>query len=264
MTESALKVVLDRDGLTISGDTFSLTTNGSDPRSIDSVVSELQSVTRGTYGQYCGLARAIEAVGERWGLLIIRDLLVGPRSVAQLHQGLPRVPMSLLAKRIKEMAYSGIVERSESSDDEGGAQYRLTAYGRVLEEVVLAMGRWGSAMLLQPRPEDIITEDSMMVALRATFLDEASHGRSLRFTLDCGDVVVHGIVEDGRLEVGRGALAGAPVIAPGPSLKGLLTGTTSVVEAMTSGQATGDAATLETFVTMFALPDLPAPTPSPV
>lgn len=255
---------MDRDGLTISGDTFSLTTNGSDPLSLDTVVSELQSVSRGTYGQYCGLSRAVEAVGERWGMLIIRDLLVGPKSVAELHKSLPRIPASLLHMRLKELAYCGIMERSGLTDADDNERYRLTEYGRELEEIFLALGRWGTAMLAQPRPEDIITEDIMLSALRATFLHEASAGRSGRFELHVDEVVVHAIVEDGKLQVGRGPLADAKVIDPGPVLQGVLNRSMSVPEAMATGMVKSDSEGLEEFISMFALPDFRVPQPTKV
>jgi DNA-binding HxlR family transcriptional regulator len=260
MTESAWKVVMDRDGITISGDTFSLTTNGSDPLSLDTAVSELQMVSRGTYGQYCGLSRAVEAVGERWGMHIVRDLLVAPKTVAELHQGLPRVSKNVLAMRLRELAYIGIIEKSGTVGAED--QYQLTAYGRELEEILLALGRWGSAMLAQPRPEDIVTEDSMMVALRAMFLREASAGRSARFQLHLGDVVVHAVIDDGKLEVGRGPIEGAQVIDPGPTLKDLMTRTITVPEAMATGMVNCDQDALASFVSMFALPKLTVPQPA--
>lgn len=265
MTESKWKMVMSPDGLTISGDTFSLTTSGSDPRGLDSVVSALQTMARGTYGQYCGLSRAVEAVGERWGLMIVRDLLAGPRSTAELYQGLPRVPLNLLTTRLREMAYSGVVEKDESTDANGGDRYRLTAYGRQLDEIVLALGRWGAAMLAEPRPEDVVTEDSMMTGMRATFLPEAAAGRSERFELHFGAVVIHAIVADGRLEVGRGPLADAQVIHPGPMFKRMLTREVSVPEAMATGTVkVSDPAVLESFVSLFGLSHQLAPVPSSI
>jgi DNA-binding HxlR family transcriptional regulator len=260
MIESAWKVVSDRDGLTITGDSFSLTTDSSDQHSLDSVVSELQGVVRGTYGQYCGLSRAIEAVGERWGMLVIRDLLVNSKSAPQLHKGLPGVPLNLLAMRIKEMAYIGILQKAETTDVDGNDQYSLTEYGRRLEEVLLAFGRWGSAMLNEPRPEDIVTEDSLMVAMRATFLPAAAVGRSARFELHFGEIVIHAVIEDGQLEVGRGTLADAPKLEPGIHLKDMLTRTMSIEDALATGTVRmSEPNVLSEYLSMFSLPKLDAP-----
>lgn len=259
MTESAWKVVMDEDGLTISGESFSLTTSSADPGSLDAVVSELQGVARGTYGQYCGLSRAIEAVGERWGMLVVRDLLVSSKSAEELLRGLPGVPLNLLAMRIREMAFCGILERAGTTDASGNDQYRLTTYGRRLEDILLAFGRWGSAMLNDPRPEDIVTEDSLMVAVKSTFVPEFAVGRSERFEMRAGEIVIHVVVEDGLLEVGRGPLPGAAVLDPGPSLKEMLTRSITVEEAVATGTVPGDPNVVERFISMFALPYQPAP-----
>lgn len=264
MTESGWKLVMDRDVLTISGDQFQLTADGADPTHLDTVVSELQSMTRGTYGQYCGLSRAIEMVGERWGLLIVRDLLFDPKSEAELQAGLPRVSPKLLEMRVKELCYSGIIRSADSFDADGGQRYELTAYGRELQEVVLAFGRWGAATLATPRPEDIITEDSVMVALQATFLEAAALGVQLSFELHAGPVVVNGVVDDGRLVLRRGPLPGADaVIEPGVTLLPLMTREMTAAQALAGGQAkyTGREGAFELFVSLFALPDLPAPPP---
>lgn len=263
MTESTWKMVMSPEGLTISGETFSLTTRGTDPGGLDTVVSQLQTVARRTYGQYCGLARAVEAVGERWGLMIVRDLLAGAKSEAELYRGLPRAPRNLLMARLKEMTYSGIVEKDETADTDGDRRYRLTTYGRELEDIVLAFGRWGAAMLAEPRPEDIVTEDSMMTGLRATFLPEAAAGRSEAFELHFGAVVIFATIENGLLEVGRGPLGGAQVIHPGPTFKRMLTREVSVEEAMaTDTVKVADPTVLAAFVSMFGLSQQPVPDPS--
>lgn len=265
MTESRWKVLVDGDGVTISGDRFQLITHGSEPTLLEAVVSELQSVTRGTYGQYCGLSRAAEMVGERWGLLIIRDLLESNKSAADLHSGLPRISTTLLDMRLKELEYSGVI-RHRTADEPGAEDvYELTEYGRGLEDVLLALGRWGARTLATPRPEDIVTVDSMLVALRATFRPAAAGDLDLSFELHVADIVLHARIAGGALELGRGPLPGADaVINPGPLLKDLLTGEVGVEEAVASGQVqlTGDPKVLSHFVELFQLPRLPAPVPA--
>jgi len=265
MTDSTWKVVMDRDGISISNDRFKLNTTGSEPGQLETVISELQSVTRGTYGQYCGLSRAIEMIGERWGLLIIRDLLVNPKTVAQLHTGLPRIPTSLLAMRLKELEFSGVVRRSDPSAAADAQTYELTEYGRVLEDILLALGRWGAVTLGTPRPEDIITPDSIMVALRATFLPEAARDVDAGFELHAGDIVVHAKVDHGKLEVNTGPLPGADaIIKPGRLLKSLMMRDMLVHEALDSEdvEIIGDPGMLATFIEMFQLPKLPNPVPA--
>src|SRR5699024_2289926 len=84
-----------------------------------------------SYGQYCGVTTAVELVGERWALLIVRDLLVGPRRYTDLKQGLPRIPTNILSTRLKELQAGGVVRRVPLASC--GLVYELTEYGRALE-----------------------------------------------------------------------------------------------------------------------------------
>ena len=118
------------------------------------------------YGQYSGITRAMELVGERWALLIVRDLLVGPRRYGELAGGLPRIPTNILAARLKELQAAGVIRRVPHSRV---IVYELTAFGRELEPVVLALGAWGFKALGDPRDEQVITPDSMTIDLRTAF-----------------------------------------------------------------------------------------------
>lgn len=118
------------------------------------------------YGQYGGVSQALELVGERWALLIIRDLLVGPRRYGELALGLPRIPSNILATRLKELQVAGVLRRAPRSRV---IVYELTPYGRELEPVVLALGAWGFRAMVEPRQEQIITPDSMTIDLRTAF-----------------------------------------------------------------------------------------------
>jgi DNA-binding HxlR family transcriptional regulator len=109
------------------------------------------------YGQYCGLARALELVGERWALLIIRDLLVGPRRFTDLRRGLPRIPTNVLADRLKELERDGIVRRRILPRPASATVYELTPYGAQVEDAVMRLGMWGAQSLGEPSPDEIIT-----------------------------------------------------------------------------------------------------------
>src|ERR671931_2934804 len=95
---------------------------------------------RRAYGQYCGLARAVEVVGERWALLIVRDLLVGPKRFTDLRRGLPRIPTNVLAERLRELEDAGVVRRRVLPRPAGSVVYELTDYGSELEDVVMRLG----------------------------------------------------------------------------------------------------------------------------
>jgi DNA-binding HxlR family transcriptional regulator len=216
---------------------------------------------RRTYGQYCGLAHAMELVGERWALLVIRDLLPGPKRFTDLRNGLPRIPTNILSARLKELEASGVVQRRLLPRPQGSVVYELTDYGRGLDDVVLRLGLWGARSLGRPRPDDIVTTDSLIMALRATFRRDAAAGLRLGYEVRIGDVVVHALVDDGRVEVEQGPLPRPDlVIDTGPELRALLAGELGPSEAVAGGavRLTGDPALLDRFVQVFHIPPPPA------
>src|SRR6478752_6961736 len=125
------------------------------------------------YGQYCGVTRALELIGERWALLIVRALLVGPRRYGELAAGLPRIPSNILASRLKELQAAGILRRAPRSRT---IVYELTPYGRELEPIVLAMSTWGFKALGDPRDDQILTPASMATTLRSAFRPDIAEG----------------------------------------------------------------------------------------
>ena len=209
-----------------------------------------------SYGQYCGLARALEVVGERWALLIVRDLLVGSRRFSDLRRGLPKIPTNILSARLKELEQAEVVQRKVLPRPAGSIVYELTARGRALETAVLELGRWGAQILGDPRADEIVTIDSLVMALRTCFQQSAAKGVHLGFELRMGEVVLHARVDDGVVAVAEGPLAGADlVLIAGPALKPLLAGEVSPAAALAGGdvQVIGDPALLGRFVQLFAI-----------
>lgn len=214
-----------------------------------------------TYGQYCGMAHAANLIGERWALLIIRDLLVGPRRFTDLRRGLPRIPTNVLTNRLKELEDGGVVQRRILPRPDGYVVYELTDYGQQLEEVALALGRWGAQTMGEPGPDDIVTESSLIMAMRTTFHPEAAMGPRLGFELHSGPVTIHFVTDDGLLTANPGPLPGADlVIETTPGLKRLMAGEIAPADAIAQGivTLTGDPALLTRFVEIFAI--APAPT----
>src|SRR5581483_3020027 len=113
-----------------------------------------------SYGQFCGFARAVEVVGERWSLLVLRDLFVGPKRFTDLHRGLPGIPTNILSARLKELEAAGVVQRRLLPRPNGAVVYELTEYGKELEGVVIGLGRWGAKSLDTPREGETVTVDS--------------------------------------------------------------------------------------------------------
>ncbi|MGZ3504775.1 MAG: winged helix-turn-helix transcriptional regulator [Vulcanimicrobiaceae bacterium] len=213
------------------------------------------------YGQFCGLARAIEIVGERWAVLIIRDLLVGPKRFTDLHHGLPKIPTNVLTARLKELEAAGVVRRRVLPRPAGSVIYELTEYGMELEDVVVGLGRWGAKLLDEPRPGEIITVDSITMAMRSTFHPEAARGLHAGYELHFGDIVIHASVDDGKLEAGAGPLP-APdlIIEAGPAIKDLMAGAIGPTEAVENGvvRLTGNADLLTRFAEIFRIEPMPA------
>src|SRR3954471_8710631 len=105
-------------------------------------------MSRRSYEQYCGLAKALDVVGERWTLLVVRNLLLGPLRYSELLRGLPGITTNLLAKRLREMEALGLVERIRVI---GADAYRLTDLGADLEPAIHALGRWGWRAMKEPK-----------------------------------------------------------------------------------------------------------------
>ncbi|HEX3464644.1 MAG TPA: winged helix-turn-helix transcriptional regulator [Candidatus Elarobacter sp.] len=213
------------------------------------------------YGQYCGFARALEVVGERWALLVVRDLLVEPKRFTDVLRGLPGIPSNILTARLKELEAAGVVRRRLLPRPSRGVVYELTEYGLELEPVVAELGRWGAKALGDPRPDETITQDSLITALRTTFRPESARGVRAGFELRVGEIVLHARVEDGRVRVAGGPLPEADlVIHAGPGVRALMAGEVSPADALAQGvvKIDGDEALLARFAEIFRIDPLPA------
>jgi len=190
------------------------------------------------YGQYCGITRALELVGERWALLIVRDLLVGPRRYSELAGGLPRVPSNILSTRLKELQEAGLIRRVPHSRV---IVYELTPYGAELEPVVLALGAWGFKAMGDPRAEQVITPDSMTMALRTAFRPQvAAQLPATAYEARLGPAELLVRVDGPSLAVTRSdvTLGDGPVdlaFAAGPDIRRLISGELAPARAIETG-----------------------------
>ena len=157
-------------------------------------------MARRSYDQYCGLARALDALGERWTLLIVRNLLLGPQRYSELLRGLPGITTNLLAKRLQEMEAEGVIERT-TADGEAASAYRLTELGKALEPAIHALGRWGWRRMAKPTARDRRSIDWLLVALRRRYRG----GVTLSASIESDGVPYHIVLRDARAEIGRGA-----------------------------------------------------------
>jgi DNA-binding HxlR family transcriptional regulator len=164
--------------------------------------------TKRSYGDRCGVARALDVVGDRWTLLIVRELLLGPKRFTDLRAGLRALSADVLAQRLREMEAAAIVRRDTLPPPAASRVYELTPRGQALEPVVVELGRWGSVVPFPPGDASF-SADALMLALKTLFDPVAAGGVDERYELRLDGQTFHARAADGRLELGRGS-ADAP------------------------------------------------------
>jgi DNA-binding HxlR family transcriptional regulator/putative sterol carrier protein len=213
-------------------------------------------MTRG-YGQYCGLAKALELVGGRWSLLIVRELLTGPKRYTELQHGLPRIPTNILSSRLRELEEAGLVERSLLARS-SSVVYGLTGYGLELEEAVVRLGVWGSKSLGRPGEDAAFSLSALALALRGAFDPSKATGREFLLEIRLGDeppLVV--MVSEGRVSFPTGPPSRPIVLDTAPEVMSqLLVGSLDLRAAVASGRATLEGSIREAsrFFEIFRLP----------
>jgi DNA-binding HxlR family transcriptional regulator len=157
-----------------------------------------------TYHDPCGIARALDVIGERWALLVVRELLLGPKRFTDLRTGLPHVGPDVLAQRLRELEQGGVIRRGKLPPPAASRVYELTAWGRQLEPVLLGLGRWGSRVP-SPPGDDVLGPDALILALKTLFDSTRVNGLAGRsFELRLGEEVFAIQVSDAELNASRG------------------------------------------------------------
>ena len=194
-----------------------------------------------SYGQYCGLARALDTVGDRWSLLVVRELLEGPRRYAQLLDGLPGIATNLLVERLRSLEAAGVVERHPDG------RYLLSAWGEGLHDVVYALGRWASPLMGRPQGDDAFRPHWLRHVVTALFEGVDERRGDAVIELRCGAQPMTLISSGGRVHLVGEAVARPDLVLAGPpdALVGLIAGGLSAREAKAHGVSVeGDARTL--------------------
>jgi len=207
------------------------------------------------YGQFCGLARAAETLGQRWTLLILRDLLVGPARYSDLLRGLPGIPTNVLSTRLKELEEDGVVARTAQSGKDRSVVYHVTERGAELSPVIDALARWGAADMHAPREGETVTDRSLASALRASARSTGS--ARANYTVRVAGAAAHASVHDGVVDVDAGEHAHPDLIITADSrLRDFLAGAIGPDDVQASGAVSvdGDPALLREFADTFALP----------
>ncbi len=156
-----------------------------------------------TYGDGCGIAHGLDLVGERWALLVVRELLLGPKRFTDLRGGLPSASTNVLSQRLRELEQAGIVQRRTLPPPAGSSVYELTEWGRELKPIVLSLGTWAVRSPSFPEGAPVGT-DSVILALSTFFDADAARDLDARYELRLDGSTFHVSIADGRIEVDRG------------------------------------------------------------
>lgn len=190
-----------------------------------------------SYGQHCTVAKALDVVGERWTLLLVRELLTGPKRFKDLLAGLPGIGTNLLAARLKALEEHGLLRRGTLPPPAGSGVYELTGLGRSLEPVVVALSRWGFRLVGDPREEDERRPAWAAMALRSLLREEAAGVPRDTYELRIDGEAFHLRIEGGAVEARQGPAEAPDVVVSGDSgtLLALSAGRLAIDEALGSG-----------------------------
>ncbi|MGH3382983.1 MAG: winged helix-turn-helix transcriptional regulator [Nocardioidaceae bacterium] len=159
--------------------------------------------TTRTYRQSCSAAHALDLVGERWALLIVRELLLGPKRFTDLRAGLPQASPNVLSQRLRELEQAEVVRRRKLAPPAGSSVYELTEWGLELEPVLLHLARWGGRSPLRDLTAGA-SVDALMLALRSSFDPESSRDLNATYELRIDEHIFVVRVADRRITVARG------------------------------------------------------------
>jgi DNA-binding HxlR family transcriptional regulator len=214
--------------------------------------------TKRTYDDGCAAAHALDLVGERWALLVVRELLLGPKRFTDLRAGLPNASPNVLAERLRGLEEAGIVRRRRLPPPAASKVYELTDWGEELEPVIIRLGRWG-ARSPSKRDDEPLGVDSLILSFRTMFDPGAAEGLEAGYELRMGEDCFLAEVGGGSFEIERGSAErpDATIEADSNTLAGLVYNGRPLAEALRSGDVKieGDEAAVERFLTLFPLPE---------
>jgi DNA-binding HxlR family transcriptional regulator len=214
-------------------------------------------VTMRSYEDGCAAAHALDLVGERWALLVVRELLLGPKRFTDLRAGLPGASPNVLAQRLRELEGGGIVRRRKLPPPAASRIYELTEWGMELEPVIIRLGRWGARSPSKPHDAPLGV-DSLILSFRTMFDPLAAEGLSATYGLRFGEDRFRVEVADGRFNVERGIAEkpDATIETDSNTMAALVYEGRDLAEALRSGdiKIEGDEAKMRRFLTLFPLP----------
>jgi DNA-binding HxlR family transcriptional regulator len=158
-----------------------------------------------TYKQHCGIARALDVIGERWALLVVRELVLGPKRFTDLREGLPGIATNVLSQRLRQLERDGIVARRRLPPPAASGVYELTEYGQELVPIMLDLGRWGARTMGDRSPERTQRPEWFAVAMKAFYDPKAAGDISATIGLDLDGAQFTLRLDRGQLEIAPGA-----------------------------------------------------------
>jgi DNA-binding HxlR family transcriptional regulator len=211
-----------------------------------------------TYGEGCAASHALDLVGERWALLVVRELLLGPKRFTDLRDGIPHASANVLSQRLRELEDAGVVQRGTLPPPAASKIYELTEWGRGLEPVILALGNWGARSPRLPRGAGM-SVDCQMLALKTMFDAEAAGDLDATYQLVIDGHRFSAQVAGGRFEIIRGMLAepDATIATDSGTLRELVWAGAKLDDAARSGEVEigGDRRAAARLLKLFPLPE---------
>ncbi|HYO76662.1 MAG TPA: winged helix-turn-helix transcriptional regulator [Thermoanaerobaculia bacterium] len=217
--------------------------------------------TKRTYEDGCATAHALDLIGERWALLVVRELILGPKRFTDLRAGLPGISPNVLTQRLEELERADVVRRRKLPPPAPASVYELTEWGLELERVIMALGRWGarSATLLQGFP---LSTDALVLSFRTMFDSAYAEGFEASLELRIGDDRFRAEVREGELTLQRGNASNPDAIieASADALVAVAYGGRKFADAIRAGElkVDGDKSVAKRFFGMFPLPEMVA------
>jgi DNA-binding HxlR family transcriptional regulator/putative sterol carrier protein len=213
--------------------------------------------TRRTYGEACAIAHGLDLVGERWALLVVRELLLGPKRFTDLKRGLANASPNVISERLRELERAGVVKRDTLPPPASSRVYALTDWGRELEEIVISLGHWAARSPSLPH-EGAMGADSIMLALKGRFDSDAAEGLRASYELRFGEDRFRVVVSGDAIEVARGGAdqPDATIDTDPGTLFSVLWNGRSLADAQRAGEMRieGDRTAVERLFRLFPLP----------
>jgi DNA-binding HxlR family transcriptional regulator len=211
--------------------------------------------SRRTYAEYCAIARSLDLLGQRWTLLVVRDLFLGPQRYTDLQAGLPGIASDILTARLRTLEDEGLVRRRELAPPAPATVYELTDAGRRLGPLIRALGEVGLTLLDTPAPGQPVNPGPVVMSLNLVFRAEEADGVKETYGLDLDGHAFTVEVDGGTVTTERGAPASptATFRTDPRTLVALLRGETTTAAAEAGGdlEVEGDRAALDRFTALF-------------